>query len=188
MDLIIIQARSASTRLWRKAHRLVAGKEMWRRVYNEAANTGIPVVLAVPIDDGTFLHRQQAPVMGGDPTDLINRFRMVIEANNLKDDDRIIRLTADCPLITKEAIWSTIAGAEGKEYFYNCVDGFDCEVFTYRAFKDADLNTTGADREHVTRYLRNKYMPWSLDTPHRLSVDTMEDWVLADRMLKNAKK
>lgn len=191
--IIVIQLRTGSTRLFRKIYRLVDQDEMWERIYKIAESTGLQTVLAIPHDDQQLSYvryRRKGAYkwIPGEEHDLINRFKGVVEELELEEDDKIVRLTADCPLLTKEAILSAIYGAEGKEYYYNGIEGFDVEVFTVRALMEADKNTKEEDRGHVTKYLRKKYMDWTMTIPHFLSVDTEEDLVLVKEILKNARK
>lgn len=190
--IIVIQLRTGSTRLARKIFLLVDKDEMWEKIYKTAISTGLETVLAIPSDDQQ-LNYVQHRVKGaynwitGSHYDLIDRFKQVAETMKLSGEDRIVRITGDCPLITKESILSAVYGAEGKEYYYNGIDGFDTEVFTINALVEADENTADINREHVTMYLREKYMPWTLKTKHMLSVDEMKDLELVKEVIKNVR-
>lgn len=191
--IIAIQLRTGSTRLARKIFLYVDRNEMWEKIYLTAESTGLETVLAIPHDDQQ-LNYVQHRVKGaykwitGDHHDLINRFKGVVEEMKLKDNDKIVRLTGDCPLITAPAILAAVHGAEGKEYFYNGLEGMDVEVFTVNALLESDKNTKGEDRQHVTKYLRKKYMPYTMDVPHFLSVDTQADLDLVKEVINHARE
>ena len=71
----------------------------------------------------------------------------------------IVRLTADCPLLTGEIIDSVIREylSEGYRYVVNNCDGVDVEVFTYgELLKAHKLVVSKYDREHVTTYMQNE--------------------------------
>ena len=69
----------------------------------------------------------------------------------------IVRLTADCPLLTGDIIDSTIRSYLYKNlfYIYNNIDGLDAEVFPYTELLRAHkLSANKQNREHVTPYIK----------------------------------
>lgn len=103
--------------------------------------------------------------------------------------DVVVRITADCPLIDPTVCDRVIAlrRNEGAEYASNVhprswPKGLDCEVFTFRALREAWLKAKDEyDLEHVTPYIiRNNprvNLPSGLFDQSEInwSVDTLED-------------
>lgn len=95
--------------------------------------------------------------------------------------DLIVRLTADCPMLTGEIIDKTVKEHLDKmpdiRYTYNGVDGQDVEVFDYRALDEAFVKAGPNEREHVTTWIRShlpcQYLGWPQEG--KLSVNTAED-------------
>jgi len=103
----------------------------------------------------------------------------------------IVRLTGDCPLLTGSIIDDTIRTHLNGDYRYtvNEVDGVDVEVFGYDTLLRAHkLATDPQDREHVTRWIRNKY-PAQITHFGKgegiLSVNTEEELGRVEKCLKN---
>jgi spore coat polysaccharide biosynthesis protein SpsF (cytidylyltransferase family) len=133
MLLCIIQARLGSTRLPNKVMQTVGGVPMVRRVWLAAkASLADKVVVAWP---------ERYPDL--DENNVLERFQRIVSENH--QCTHVIRLTADCPLITHQEINNAIRAAEGRYYYNNRKDGLDVQVF------NADLlwNVKMTDREHV---------------------------------------
>jgi spore coat polysaccharide biosynthesis protein SpsF (cytidylyltransferase family) len=163
----IIQARMGSTRLPGKVMADVAGKAMLHRVVErvERATKLDGVVVATsgnPADDpikdlcqtlGTNCFR-------GSADDVLDRYYRAALQHEI---NRIVRITADCPLVDPEVIdWVIGAFNPGEhDYVSNIApptfpDGLDVEVFSFAALERAWCNATlHSQREHVTLYIRN---------------------------------
>ena len=103
----------------------------------------------------------------------------------------IVRLTADCPLLTggviDEVIRTFLMGGFG--YLVNAIDGLDVEVFNYADLLIAQkLATSRANREHVTPFI----MQWTeaskihcgrLDVKEPFSVNTPEEFARMENIL-----
>lgn len=78
-----------------------------------------------------------------DENNVLERFQRIVTENPMYS--HVIRLTADCPLLTYQEINNAIRAAEGRYYYNNRKDGLDVQVF------NADLlwNVKMTDREHV---------------------------------------
>lgn len=102
-----------------------------------------------------------------DQNNVLERFRRISHEFPSK---YIIRLTADCPLLTSEIIDQAIYSFESSKVPYYCnrdyyPDGFDVQIFT--SFMLHGNYVT--DKEHVIQ-------PEKHSTPDKfLSVDTIED-------------
>lgn len=145
----IIQARLGSTRLPNKVMQTVDGIPMVKRVWLAAK--------ASEVDEVIVAWPERYPDL--DENNVLERFRRIARETNA---DVIVRLTADCPLLTKHDINHALDHFHG-EYFSNHYDGHDVQVFTKRILF-GDIMT---HQEHV------------IDDPSNpitgLSVNTKED-------------
>jgi spore coat polysaccharide biosynthesis protein SpsF (cytidylyltransferase family) len=123
----------------------------------------------------------------GSEHDVLDRFYQTAVAFQA---ERIVRLTADCPLIDPD-VMDRVIGAHGSGVFdyvsnvihYTYPDGLDVEVFSMRAMAQAWREAVKpADREHVTPYLRfsNRFRTCNLThdpdlSHHRWSIDEPAD-------------
>lgn len=168
MNLAIIQARMSSSRMPGKVMAPVLGEPMiWRQIERvRRARTLSKVVVATSTetsDDSlaAFLLGRGCTVHRGELNDVLARFAACAAAHH---PDRIVRLTADCPLIDPQVIDAAVNLAEsaGAAYASNCTqrtypDGQDVEVMTAQALAAAAREAKDAyDREHVTPYIRNR--------------------------------
>ena len=149
---------------------------------------GVEVVCAIPYTQENDLVADLAwtycRVSRGPEHDLLKRYRIAAEGYDI-----IMRVTADCPLISPE-LCKQVLKARNKanaDYASNIEprtfpQGFDCEVFTMETLKKADEQSE--EREHVTTWMRqskevkrvNVKSPWPLEG--RLTLDTWEDYAV----------
>lgn len=199
--LIGIQARSGSTRLPRKAFRMIHGRMMLDRVIEsckfaaghlEKAGNKTDLIVLTPDGDPIVPEFQnRVDILEGPEQDVLRRYALAVEKF---DPELTVRITGDCPLIpaplisyiTKLAIeygYDYISNSD--ERFRTSIDGSDCEVISRRLFEYVnEMASEPYDREHVTPYIR-KYPPvWArmgIAMNHfdlsgmKLSVDTEED-------------
>lgn len=122
----------------------------------------------------------------GPEDDVLKRYRC---ASLVLGADIVMRITADCPLLSPE-LCSEVLKAHSRsdaDYASNIQPrtfpkGLDCEVFTHYLLCRANLATDGEDREHVTPWMRkskavkrdNVESPWRMDG--RLCLDTEDDY------------
>ena len=165
--LILIQARSASTRLPRKVHLPVNGKPILQRVLdtcNVAAdflnrqpnlNCVTQTAIACPIGDEIVgKYNAKAKVYEGSEHDVLDRFRSAVSEDGA---DLVVRVTADCVLIPAFIISRMIKAALYKrnDYTSNVIyrsfmEGYDCEVFKADFLDFLDAGSTEEERQHVT--------------------------------------
>ncbi|WP_394840239.1 glycosyltransferase family protein [Pendulispora rubella] len=206
--LVVVQARSTSSRLPRKVLRPLAGKPMLVRQLEriDAARTAFDLVVATttdPADDAVaeVTRRAGFDVFRGHPTDLLDRHYRLAAA---KKADVVVKIPSDCPLIDPDAIdrvISTFLHASGVDYASNLhppswPDGNDVEVMTMRALARAHREATRSfDREHTTPYLwdnPDKFtllnVRWEtgldLSRSHRFTVDYEEDYLFVARVFE----
>ncbi len=142
----------------------------------------------------------------GSLNNVLERFYMAVFPES---PDWIVRLTSDCPLIDPVEIDKVINHAVSKNFDYvsntlrpTFPDGMDVEVFKFKtlekAFNEAKLKS---DLEHVTPYIwkNSSFMGGSMFSSDcvvndidyskfRLTVDTLEDFLVIEKLLKNLGK
>lgn len=152
--LCVIQARLGSSRLPGKSLMPVCGVPMVKRVFMAAKqalrNCDAKVVVAWP---------ERYPDV--DENDVLERFRRLVQEFNPR---YVIRLTADCPLITPQDIARAVNRflKIGVCYYNNHNDGHDVQVFGREM-----LWKPWVHKEHV--------FPDFSTMSTGLSVNTMED-------------
>lgn len=164
MILCIIQARMSSNRLPGKVLKDLAGKPMLQWVIDAAKDSklidGVVVATSTMASDlpiATYCYENGTYHLRGSLDDVLERFYMV--AKEMKPT-HIVRLTADCPLLTGDIIDEVIRRylINDLQYILNTVDGLDVEVFPYAELLRAHkLATETGDREHVTPFIQ-KYV------------------------------
>ncbi len=135
--VILIQARVSSTRFPNKVMQLVGGVPMVKRVFLAAKASMADVVkVAWP---------ERYP--GMDENNVLARFRLMVMELDLNDNDIVVRLTADCPLLTASDINKAICTFIRNKavYFNNGVDGKDVQVCKASYLFDPSVTHT----EHV---------------------------------------
>ncbi len=202
--LVVVQARTGSTRLPGKVLLPLAGKPLLIRMLERvlAARTPAQVVVATtrdPGDDPVVELARQAGVtcVRGHPTDLLDRH---IQAARSVDCDAVSKIPSDCPLIDP-AVIDRVIGAflEDPSYDYlsnlhpaTWPDGYDVEVVRKDtlelAHREAKLPL---EREHTTPFIwerperfRLKNVAWERDLQmtHRLTIDYPADYELIARV------
>lgn len=190
--LVLIQARMGSTRLPGKVLMNLAGKPVLQRVFERVQKADVDdIVLVTTLDPrdiplvnavSSWGHR----VFCGSENDVLDRF---YQAAKIIAPDRIVRITADCPVMDPDVINQVLhaQSASKVDYCSNVLiesypDGLDVEVFTMQALEKAWTEAKlDSEREHVTPYIRKNAslfshqnvesvvdyhdMRWTLDTP-----------------------
>lgn len=161
----IIQARMGSTRLPGKVLMDIHGKSMLQHVVERTLMAVREVIVAtswLSEDDVIEMAcRNKLPVrvFRGNPTDVLNRY---IEAAAQVEARKIIRITADCPLIDPGIICKVAdALTETMDYAANIIKrtypkGLDCEALWFDTLLRVDRMAMGEDREHVTQFIRKR--------------------------------
>ena len=136
----------------------------------------------------------------GSEEDVLDRFYQLAKLNNFQDDDILIRITADCPLIDPLVVDKVIIEhlSKNNDYTSNTIectypDGLDCEVFNFKILKDIWKNAKlNSEREHVTLYIHNNSKSYKLnnvandiDLSHlRWTLDEKEDYIFINEIYK----
>jgi glutamate-1-semialdehyde 2,1-aminomutase/spore coat polysaccharide biosynthesis protein SpsF len=163
----IVQARMGSSRLPGKVLADIAGEPMlWRVVKRISRSRTIRQIMVatsdMPGDDAVaeFCRAHEIACYRGSEDDVLDRYYRAAEFCGA---EIVVRITADCPLIDAEVVDRVVREflSTRCDYASNTLsatypDGLDTEVFSYaalaKAWKEARL---GAEREHVTPYIRN---------------------------------
>lgn len=198
----IVQARSTSTRLPGKVLRPLAGEPMVLRQLERIGRAtnldGIIVATSEdPSDDELAITLADAgyDYVRGPLDDVLARFIMALDEYQ---PDVVVRLTADCPLISPTVIDLVVERFHSgtADYVSNTMqptypDGLDVEVTTASALREvAEVSTDAHEREHVTLgiYRRtdrfiienvadpagrdNSHLRWTVDNPDDLDFVT----------------
>ena len=185
MILAIIQARMSSERLPGKVMLPIGGYPILSWVVQAAENSGLvdeyvvaTSTMASDLRICAFCDENDIPYTTGSLDDVLDRFyQTALEFM----PTHIVRLTADCPMLTGEIIDKTIRAYFERrvDYAYNEVDGVDVEVFPFASLLvAAKMATSQSDREHVTPYIKRKSRATLLRHYGKSagSVDTKEDY------------
>ncbi len=152
--IIIIQARLNSSRFPNKVLEKVNGESMISRVCKAARNARVGKIAVI------WGHKLQ-PFK---ENELLEKYRYIANKYKAYDGKPIIRLTADCPLITSEDILEALDHYNTGLYSYysNHKDGHDVQIFN-----GSLLWSQYANKEHIISDFTTK--------PTGLSVNTKED-------------
>lgn len=186
-SICVIQARMNSSRLPGKILYDLKGHcslwRVWKSAVNSSVNFTIVATTTNPLDDITesFCLANNILIYRGDEDDVLERYYEVVKKSNART---VVRLTADCPMITSKIIDDCISVYynSNTEYAYSHHDdegkkgdGFDVEVFSFSALEDAFKNSK--EREHVTAYIRKMYNGVKACCPENgRSLNTIEDY------------
>ena len=182
--LAIIQARMGSKRLPGKVLMDIGGKSMLKHVIEKAQKATGWVMVAttdLPWDDVVVeaAERAGACAYRGHPTDVLSRYLATAKAAGA---DRIMRLTADCPLLNVDVMKRVDAAlTPDVDYSSNLYPrsypkGWDCEAFWHATLLRLDRVSLPQEREHVTQAIgRLKEKFRVVNVMDNVSVDTQED-------------
>lgn len=193
----IVQARVGSTRLPAKVLMPLAGRPMVAHVLDRMRGiAGVDMVVAavpdLPEDDdlAATCERHGALVVRGSSIDVLSRFAKAADATHA---DVVLRVTADCPLLSPSVSTRVLAEFESCDYASNTLRrtyprGLDTEVFTASALHAANAEATDPiEREHVTPFIyrrperfRLRHVVNGTDlADRRWTVDTADDMSFA---------
>lgn len=201
INLLIIQARTGSSRLPNKVLKEICGKPMLQHIIERVKNCAnvdhIIVATTEKEDDKKITSLCQEvgiECYRGSENDVLDRY---YQAAHLYNPENVIRVTADCPLIDSQLIDEMIEihVRGGYDYTSNTLvetypDGLDAEIFKFsaleKAWKEADL---ASEREHVTPYIKFKgdFKRYSVErvpslAEKRWTVDTENDFAMVSQI------
>ena len=164
--VIVVQARTTSTRLPGKVLEDVAGRPMLAQQLRRLAGCRLAdeLVVATTVnatdDEVVAVARGEgARWFRGSERDVLERY---VGAAREARADLVVRVTADCPLIDPTVIDQACDRYARSRSDYVCFDGYpnglgDVEVVRVAALRRAAAETSTAEtlyREHVTTYLK----------------------------------
>lgn len=201
--VIIIQARLGSTRLPAKVMLpLPNGRLVVEEVYERCSDVrgADEVLVACPEHDLPILSTLPIDVIGPAGVDENNVLHRYVVAAKAARADRVVRITADCPLLDAAVVDRTIDALDsnGGDYCSNAWPtrtwplGYDCEVFDAKLLVKAleDQYNTPYDLEHVTPSVRRMARALvTLEAPQDMSgmrgvLDTLEDYRVVWEVIK----
>ena len=207
--LIIIQARSGSTRLPNKMTKKIINNKttlelIIERLSKTKSNASIIVATTNKRADDKIerlCNKKNILVFRGNENDVLDRYYQTTKKYN---GDIIVRLTGDCPILDPDLIDTLINIYQTKnvDYVSNTIiptypDGLDIEIFSFKALEKAWKNATlTSEREHVTPYIKSNSKLFKLHnvrsktnlSKHRWTLDEENDLKFIKCIYKNLYK
>ena len=192
MATVILQARLGSIRFPKKVlYPLPDGRRIIDTMIDTARSSRASNVCVVTPDAELYESIQDTDVILWDgPRDVLSEFWTASQMYK----DNIIRLTADCPMLTSDVINTVLEAYKDVDYICNTHDsdpkndGFDVEIFSYHSLNEAyEKAVDPYDREHVTPYIRRHFKCGFCDMPamEGRSINTYEDYIEVCRLIEN---
>ncbi|MBK9331105.1 MAG: glycosyltransferase family protein [Ignavibacteria bacterium] len=207
--VIVIQARTGSTRLPGKILLPLGGKPMLVRMYERvaASKSAQEIVVATtidPQDDDVVKHCEENGIkcFRGHPADLLDRhYKAGIESGA----DVIVKIPSDCPLICPDVIDKVLNFYYSHQNDFDYVsnlhpathpDGNDVEIMPMKILEQAwNEAERGFEREHTTPFIwerperfRIGNVEWEtgldFSMSHRLVVDYEEDYEFVKKIFE----
>jgi len=206
----IIQARTNSSRFPNKILMEINGKTMLQLVLERVRKARLIDSIIIATTDkmsddrvAKVAKRFDVSVFRGSEHDVLRRY---YEASKRYGSDLIVRITADCPLISPNVIDKTIQrylstnadyvlALAREDELRSYPRGTNVEVFSQETITEVHkLATNPQHREHVTTYLEEHPKTYKIAyveaeeklrrPQYRLTVDTSEDWDLINAIYK----
>jgi spore coat polysaccharide biosynthesis protein SpsF len=204
MNLVIIQAHIASTRLPAKVMKKIKDKEVLLHVYERClrAKKVDKVVIATSTNKENdeienFCEKYNISCFRGSENDVLDRYYQCAKVYN---PDIVIRITSDCPLLEPKLIDYWVSNMEKDKIEFveeekELYTGFGLDIFSMEALeKMKRLSTKDKQKEHVIGYYLDNSNKFStkkyplneelkyLYRPYRLTLDTVEDFNLINML------
>ncbi len=201
--VVVVQARTSSTRLPGKVLLPLAGRPLLERMLQrvQAARTPFTLVVATTTNPGDQPIRDLCAEQGvicycGHPTDLLDRH---YRAARSLVPDAVVKIPSDCPLIDPAVIDRVlefyVAHHEEYDFISNLhpptyPDGNDVEVIPFGALETAWKDARSpVEREHTTPFIWSRperfrlgNVEWetglNYSASHRWTIDYAEDYLL----------
>lgn len=206
MILTIIQARMSSTRLPGKILMPIAGKQILQHVIDAAPE---PKVVAMPSEDFLLMADEDMGMnirgsfvfWDGDINDVLGRFYHAWKTYK-PEADWILRICADCPMLTLNIVRRFIIGCGGRRWdtlYTNRpldADGFDLELFSTIALERAHKEAIDPyDREHAPTWIYRHFNVQRVsafggvvgsEDLIKVSIDTRQEYEFVKKLMEAA--
>ena len=206
--ITIVQARLNSKRLPNKVFKKFNNQpviEILAKKLLKSKKIGT-VVFAIPSNSNqkkllNYLKNKNLNYFEGSEKNVLDRFYKTAKKYSA---DKIIRITADCPLLDIKLLEKILFfSKKNRQYDYvsntlnpTYPDGLDIEIFSMKALTQAwKKSKTNQEKEHVTKYLKesDKIKKFSFennkDYSHfRWTLDTKEDFKVLKKIFKKFKR
>lgn len=198
MFYIIIQARMTSSRLPGKIMLPLCGKPVLQMMLERLHVFKKNIIIATTNDNTEKPIVELCQQLGvryfrGDTENVLERYYLAATQFDAKDEDRVVRLTSDCPLIDPIVTQSAINYYDSHSFDYVSAGtgsgfprGMDTEVFSYGLLKQAYYNAAqDYEKEHVTpyfyktcpeKYSLGQYKNTKNHSKYRLTLDEQSDY------------
>ena len=168
--LIMIQARTGSSRLANKVLHKIKGITVLEHVINrmQKCENADEVIVATTVEQNDLeivkiCAEKGVRVYCGSEQDVLDRYYQAARLFGRDGEKHIVRITADCPMHDFRIVDRVIKEhfAHHADYTSNAEsetfpDGLDVEVFRFEALEQAWREAKlASDREHVTQYIRD---------------------------------
>lgn len=195
---IIIQARMTSTRLPKKVMLPLCDTTVLGVMIKRLQAFKKDIVIATTNDGSeepivNFCQEEGLKYHRGDTDDVLSRYYEAGIKYGAEDEDVIVRLTSDCPLIDADIVKQCIDAFMQKEVDYlsnlsprTYPRGLDCEVFSFAALQKAFFSAKQPhEREHVTPFIhathKEEFALESIkdkedNSAYRLTLDEEDDY------------
>lgn len=200
-NLVMIQARMGSSRLPNKVLKDLCGKPdlQWviERVKKSRRIDEVMVVTSIETENLPLISlcaNLGVRTFAGSENDVLDRF---YQAAKLLRPQRIIRVTADCPLFDWRYLdYALNEFREDADYLWmgenGFPDGLDLEIIRFEALEEAWKNARlQSEREHVTPFFRNnpnEFIIQVYDFPikgighYRWTLDEENDYIMLKKI------
>ena len=200
-NLLILQARTGSSRLPNKVLKKICGKPMLQHIIERVkkCRNVDKIIVATTIKEedneiAILCDSIETECFRGSENDVLDRYYC---AACIYEPINVIRVTADCPLIDSKLIDSMIETHNKGNFDYTSntlvetyPDGLDAEIFKFEVLKKAWMEATlASEREHVTPYIKFKgdFRRFSVERSpslkeKRWTVDTAEDFNMVSKI------
>lgn len=206
MVYIIIQARMTSTRLPGKIMLPLCNKPVLQVMLERLQRFKSSIIIATTNDGSEqpiveLCQRLGVRYFQGDTNNVLQRYYHAATHFSAKDENIVVRITSDCPLIDPLLTQSTIDYYINNQFDYvnagsgtGFPRGMDTEVFSYSLLKEAYLHATQEyEQEHVTPYFYKtcadklsigQYRNHNDHSKYRLTLDEKNDYLAIQEVYK----
>lgn len=209
--LTIIQARTSSTRLPKKSLMPISEIPLVKLCALRADNNFSDLVVATSYEKSDdelakLLIGSNFKIHRGSLDNVLSRFINIIDEYNLDDEDVVIRLTADNPIVDKHFLELLRTSWENNNLDYLCAEpedinksmwpkGLSAEFIKAKNLKESYIKDKSSNNlEHVTPYVKNSNCKKAFGNEITdlnfkkklfLGIDTLDDYLRLKNIFNN---